>query len=332
MDFLEQILWMAHPRRLKQLAVLGVLAVTWLAVMPYCFAPSSSSQFARHPASVEQNEGAMEEVDAIRPLKVEQTEILEDNHPVLSIRQVRQLNQLAVDEPWNVAQTLWILCPIIFLILGGGIFSLAAHTGMAQNRKLAKPGIGQIIIVSLKFLVLASFAVTVIGGMWLLLFSLLYQWWDVAWMAGLVSGGVLVGLAIWGLRYLLAIWYVFCEEFKLGQALRPQKWQEFIAAFPPKFAWAWLVKWAISTAEILLVVIIASALLSGILMLLGAFGVGGLMVSWAKYAQYIYLLCFGTYLVMFVGQAFYLGHTMRQLKQAFPKQTNTLSLTPSDLA
>ena len=331
MGFLGQMLWMATARRQAKVALLGVVAVAWLAVMPYCFSPGpSASSISRGPASIEESEVVMEDVDAIRPLNYTQDQIEITNNPVLSIRQVRQMHEVALDGRWNLAQTIWILGPIIFLIIGGGIFSLAAHTGMAQRRKLVHPGVGQVILVSFKFLVLASFLVTVLGGLWLLLFSLLYQWWNLATVAAVVSGGVFAGLAIWGLRYLLAIWYIFCEEFKLGQALRPKAWHQFLASLPPRFAWHWLKQWAISTAEILLVVVIASALLSGILMLLGAFGVGGLMVSWAKYAQYIYLLCFGTYLVMFVGQAFYLGHTMRQLKTAAPQ--GALSLTPSDLA
>ena len=331
MDFLEQMLAWVTPRRQTKLALLALVAVGWLAAMPYCFSPDRAfDHFGRGPASQDAAEEMMEDVDAIRPLNLVAEEVDVESAPVLSIRQVRQLQELSLSEPWNLAQTLWILCPIIFLIIGGGIFSLAAQTGMAHQRRLAQPGIWQVIKVSFKFLILASFLVTILGGLWLLLFSLLYQWWNAAFWAAVVSGVVFAGLAIWGLRYLLAIWYIFCEEFKLGQAFRPKAWHEFLAALPPRFAWHWLKQWVISTAEILVVVVIASALFSGILMLLGVFGVGGLMVSWAKYAQYIYLLCFGTYLVMFVGQAFYLGSTMRQLKEKTSQ--GTLSLTPSDLA
>jgi len=334
MDFLAQVYYLGRNRRWMTAGAAILLAVVWLAAAPYCLMPQYQAD--RSIASVEEAfemaEPLMEEVDALRPVKLSERVIPEDATAVLSIRQSRDVARFPLQERWGAWRLIWILAPILFFIIGGGIFSLATHAGIAQRRRLAKPGILQIGLASIKFLVLASFLVTVIGGLALLIFALFLQWWDIAFWAALVTVIIMGAAAVFGLRYLLAIWYIFCEEFKLGKALHPTSWQKFIAALPPRFAWYWLKRWALSTAEIFVVVILASALLSAILMLFGAFGVGGLTTSWAKYAQYIYLICFCVYLVLFVGQAFYLGRSMRLLKERSPyAKTRTLSLTPTDL-
>ena len=334
MDFLAQMLQIDYRRRSWAAAGVLLLAVVWLAAAPYCLAPETSSW--RGPASMEESaEPVMEDVDALRPLNTIAEEELPAETVVLSIRHARDLAKFPLQEHWGVWRTIWLLAPFLFLIIGGGIFSLAAHTGFNEERRLVKPGVLQVLLVSFKFLLLASFLVTVIGGLALLIFVLLEQWWQQALLAMLVTVLIMLGLAVFGLRYLLAIWYIFCEEFKLGQALHPTAWKKFMAAMPPRFAWMWLKQWVVSTAEIFVVVLLASALLSAVLMILGAFGVGGLVASWAKYAQYIYLMCFGTYLFFFVGQAFYLGRGMRLLKEkttAASSKTGPISWPSSDPA